>query len=116
MNELNTVVLTDPLDKFEGVHGSKLIAACGYLLPWAVNGISTLEENLLNKYEFFYGWNKPDCPTKITDEGVYSYPQDPDLSPLVTITRGTETMHIYQYGIVAVRAGITLPYRHSRMD
>lgn len=38
----------------------------------------------------------------IKEDGVYTYPDDPDLYPLISMEREQETVFIYYYGIVGI--------------
>jgi len=38
----------------------------------------------------------------ISNKGVYQFPEDPELQPLMSITNDTETCYIYPYGIVGI--------------
>jgi hypothetical protein len=38
----------------------------------------------------------------VDQDGVMSYPGDPDLYPLVEITRNDETFYMYQHAIVSI--------------
>jgi hypothetical protein len=116
----NTLLEIDPLNKFTDADGDEALTdACGYLLGWAVVGpdgedTGSLEDNLVKSYHFFAGWF--DSGVEVSDNGVYSYPEDPDLYPLVSLHRGDQTLHIYQYGIIAVRSDSGADYKVTRMD
>lgn len=42
---------------------------------------------------------------KITPEGVYKYPDDPDLPPIVTIAGEGLRLYVYEYGVTALTDG-----------
>jgi hypothetical protein len=41
----------------------------------------------------------------VDPDGVYTYPQDPDLYPLLKMTCEGLTLYVYEYGIVALTDG-----------
>lgn len=105
----------DPTDHFSNVHEDAILNACGILVPWAILGDKSMEENLVDSYQFFMGW-RSDPELTIDGTGKYMYEGDPDLYPMVSLFKGTETVHIYRNSIVAVRADDTQPFKSTRMD
>ena len=93
-------IIIDPLKKFN-VPPETIIEACGIIPNWVFNKslmhIDTLEA-LKTQYQF------PTYPMggEIDKEGIYHYPEDPDLYPLVKMVRGEDIIYQYDYGIVAV--------------
>jgi len=94
--------VADPLDKFQDIETNRLINACGLIPGWVLNPASwgeTLIETLSRNYPFGL---HPMPPGSKIENKVHKYPEDPDLYPLLEITRRDETLLQYQYGIVAV--------------
>ena len=73
---------------------------CGLPLYWARtwDGSGLLTDHL----EASYGFPLYAMTGGRLVEGVYKYPGDPDLYPLVTLELHGCTYHQYDYGIVAV--------------
>ncbi len=91
-------ITTDPLNKFADVPTHRLVEACGLLLPWLIAGEEeTLRDRLINKYRFYNG---PMWGGTISEDGVYQYPEDEPMHPLVKIETKNEKCFIYKYGIV----------------
>lgn len=114
----HTIIETDPLSKFPGVSPEDLIEACGFLPQWADVAFqhdNSFKEALLANYAYYGG---PMEGGTVTEEGVYQYPGDPDLYPLVAIlNQGVpEVLYIYQYGIVATVSDIDGVTWVTRMD
>jgi hypothetical protein len=116
----DTIMEIDPLNKFHDARSEQaLVDACGFLIGWAVLGPEdenqeSMENNLLDSYPFFMGWLDSDAV--VDDIGEYTYPEDPPMYPLVSLHRGTETIHFYQYAMVAVRPDADTPFKITRMD
>ena len=92
----------DPMEKFQHIPIRHLFDACGYLIPWA------LDENcnrmtIKQCYEHFYKFGMNNTPgTEVDKEtGVWKYPGDPDLYPIMRMTRGDEVIYFYQHALVA---------------
>ena len=97
-------VIIDPTNHYD-VDEHALVEACGFLPLWAVH------HELFNmpvKDAMEYAYRKqagvpelfPMTGGQVDENGVYHYPEDPDLNPLMKIERMDETMWIYPYGIV----------------
>lgn len=95
----------DPLNHFGSYEDSYIIEACG-LLPYFVNNPTSdfnerIRDRMQNNYQFFAGWRSLSADkATLTSEGIYKYPKDPDLYPLMFIRQGTDIIFIYEYGIV----------------
>lgn len=82
-----------------------LIEACGFLPSMLVKSEvkgQPFKETLDANYPFGSRWN--DRAT-VDKNGVYHYPEDEPLHPIVSVTNVEtgEEAYIYQYGIVAAR-------------
>lgn len=93
----------DPLDKFQHIPPAMLANMIGFLPEWAAN--ANLEHlSLREAMELQYGFGPLhpfSADSTIDTQGIMRYPGDPDMYPLLRLTRGDEQMYIYQYGIVA---------------
>lgn len=102
-----TMMTLDPLSKFGGMNvpNRGIREACGLLPFFAIEGPGpTMAKNMEGNYNFFFGWSKGH--TTVTEDGIYSYPEDPDMYPLVRLDAVTEegqkeTIFIYDHAIVA---------------
>ena len=103
----------DPLKRFPNATKQALVEACG-LIPYFVleaatvapEGAAGVLEAMNNAYGFAIGINL--TGGTVSDEGVYRYPEDPDLYPIARFdVDGPEgaiaSVFIYQCAIVAVR-------------
>ena len=109
-------ITVDPLDAFSGISRNKLFEATG-LIPYFVAEahLSIAEEptaqgvmdDLNDSYGFGLGeYNMlDDEAASMAENGLYSYEEDPDLSPLVEFDLGGATVWVYQYALVAVKVG-----------
>lgn len=117
--------MTDPLDKFPTATDASLIAACGLILGWAREAIaeayldevppSSVAALLTSRYAYpTHDYYNEKC--SINADGVYSYPDDPDMYPMVKIHSPEVgvTIFIYQHSLVAVRTDTEV--RLYRMD
>lgn len=83
----------------------RLIEACGFLPTMMIesqNPDSSLKAALEENYPFGANWNSDGV---IDEQGVYHYPKDEPLPPIMSITNKLtdDVAYIYQYGIVAAR-------------
>ena len=115
--KVNTDVMDatiDPLNGFEGIKDSKLWEATG-LIPYfvaeaaATAHLETAQDvmDVMNEcYGFGLGdYNMLSEKGEVSPEGLYTYPEDPDMSPMVEFKFGEFTVWVYQYALVAVRDG-----------
>ena len=119
-----TSFVIDPLNKFKGTPRASIIESCG-LLPeffFSVANRATLDHKDLTldaaweglDDEYGFGLYRMTGST-VTPQGVWQYPEDPDLYPLVSMKHQGVEMLVYDYGLVALRdkSGET---RCTRMD
>ena len=110
-------VTIDPLNAYEGIKHTKLWEATG-IIPYFVAEAALAETadtkaqdvmDLMNEcYGFGLGdYNMLDGGGAIDKDGVYTYPDDEPLSPLVKFDMEYSTVYIYQYALVAVDDGNT---------
>lgn len=99
---LDSDIEIDPTGHYPDINPSRLLGACGVIPMWVAADRSpdnTIFDILEREYQFplfeMHG-------STITNEGVHQYPEDPDLYPLIQLTRGEEVMYVYQYAITAI--------------
>lgn len=93
----------DPLGAYANVSPYTLQDLAGFLPGWAANPDymdKPIREAMDIQYDFGLHQFDPD-KSSVDERGVYRYPGDPDMSPVLKITRGDEVMYVYEYGIVA---------------
>lgn len=99
------IIAIDPLDKFKDLPPEHLYECCGLLTSiFCTSEGETFKERGENGYQFGTNWSKCGEPgnASITKDGVYSYPEDPDLYPIAEFTKNDDNVWIYQYGMVVV--------------
>ena len=96
MDPTNTVICD------AGYSAHMIKEECGILMTWAAHREpdQSIKEGLLSMYQ--YGVHEMTGGT-IDEEGIYSYPEDPPLAPLLSISEQStgEIVYVYPYGIVA---------------
>lgn len=106
MNKFNV----DPLGKFEKAKAAALVEACGIVPSFALYaeeaGADTAEafmEKMNSVYGFGFGGNMLDHGGTVSPEGVYEYPEDRPLYPLMEYkTDKGITVWLYEYALVVV--------------
>jgi len=95
----------DPFEKFNAVYTqAMLIYRTKIIYAWAQNSI--IENAPIKEIiEWHYGYPLDPFGTKgsVNEEGIYSYPSDPDLYPIATITTAKEIIFCYEYEIICIR-------------
>jgi len=110
MNELRSYIL-DPTGHFtkhissleqKTLAKQNLAEACGLIPNWVMD-YEYDDLNMKDMLQKYYPFGMFPIPkTTVSDSGVFSYPEDPDLYPLVKMSRGEEIIYQYQYGLVAI--------------
>jgi hypothetical protein len=89
----------DPTDHFSDVEPEYLVDACG-LIPYWID--VTTEDSFQKQVDDNYGFGLFEMKGGEVDaNGVYRYPEDPDLFPLVKWERDGEVAYMYQYAIMS---------------
>ena len=107
----------DPQKHFTKISQQKLAECCGLLLPWAISAIYTgksMKASVEENYPFGDFNENLGMEKYIQPDGIFAYPDDPPLSPLVEITYQGETCYIYPHAWICIKndTGTFL----SRMD
>jgi hypothetical protein len=101
-------VKVDPTSHFKGVPQARLLGALGIVpsfVAYAANvAPETTARAMMDAMGEAYGFYMGDMEGGTVDaEGVYSYPEDEPLYPLVRWKLDDVTVYMYQYAIVAVQ-------------
>jgi hypothetical protein len=91
----------DPLNKFPHASQNELIYSCGFLTGWIMQADSTetIKEALLRNYAYFMGEMKGGT---LSNDGVFSYPEDEDLYPVALFELDGEKCFIFPHAIVGI--------------
>ena len=93
----------DPLNHYPDMTHADIIESLGLIPPWVAEAEATgqtIKASLIENYGPFYMGDM--TGGTIDGDGVYTYPDDPPLYPLVKAEHNGETFYQYHYGIVAV--------------
>ena len=92
----------DILKKYPDTNPATIFNIAGVLPLWVARAIQTNDP--INALSELYGFpvHQSTGATINPDTGVYSYPDDPDLYPLFSLSHGVYTAYIYEYALVAV--------------
>lgn len=98
-------ITIDPLEHYRTVPFSRLWEATG-LLPYFFAEAALEASNSLEDVKWVvgkcYGFPLHPMGGEVTDEGVYKYPEDPDLFPLVQFDLPQDIkILVYEYAITA---------------
>lgn len=92
----------DPLKKYTTAGYDVMANMIGPIPTWVnFDDKRPFSEQVQEKYPFGDVTSWDVSSSTVSDEGVYSYPGDPDLSPLMSWGRGDDRMYLYEYGIIA---------------
>lgn len=92
----------DPLRQFSDISECKISQSLGILPHYVMNEDyfhKDLKAALKEQYKF--GMFEL-TGGKIDDKGIFEYPGDPELFPLIKIVRGDEIYYQYEHAIVAI--------------
>ena len=95
-------ILIDPLDEnlSPKFNYRQMTEACGIIPHWIRRlNHASIKERLLESYPYFSGEMVGGA---LHRDGTYTYPEDPDLFPLMSFESDTEICFIYVYGIVGI--------------
>lgn len=93
----------DPTDYYTKDNHHNIVNRCQTILNWALNPNfkhSSFKDAVLQQYLY-----KADFPMggTIDHNGIYKYPEDPPLHPLLMISRDNDIMYFYEYDIIALK-------------
>ena len=81
-----------------------LINVTGILMAWAWDAVQT--DDAITVMQDFYQFSCTEMKGgRVSEDGTYTYPRDPALHPVASITSDTAEVFVYEYAIVAIRQG-----------
>jgi len=83
----------------------ELMEACGLIPMWVREWSASPTQRTLKEYlSDAYGFGLYEMTGGQIDPetGIYSYPEDPELKPLMSIDTDEGVLYIYEYAIVAI--------------
>ena len=97
----------DPMEKFPGIGPNDLYEMGGYLNSWireteflhTEDRPVTMKDSLLAHYPYFMGEMTGGT---LSEKGVFSFPGDPDLYPVIKYYFGEEKCFIFRHAIVGI--------------
>ena len=122
MDKFDCTMTIDPNSNFNGVPEERLMAACGLIPAWLATyscketrASNNLKDHLDKEYTFGMF---PMEGGKVNDNLSYSFPEDPDLHPLMHYkNHETEAEFImFQHAMCAVRQTPNDEWFVTRMD
>lgn len=113
----NFQIKFDPLGKYPHLEKAQIVEALGILPVWACD--KRPEEGFEDCFKRCYDFWMGDIggETEIAEDGTYSYPDDPDMYPVLRLWDGEEEVLFYPHALVAIRTiGSEYPAFVTRMD
>jgi hypothetical protein len=105
------MVTIDPTKSFKKAKQGALLDACGLIPLFAVEAFMQGHETTEAMFKamtktYGFGSYPMDGGTVDPETGVYSYPEDPDLAPLVKLElpENPVTVYVYQHAILSLVA------------
>ena len=100
-----TNITFDPHNRYAHMDNQDLANSVGALLYWANNWreYGSIRKALETQYQYFTSWSPLERGKAwVDDVGMFTYPEDPDQSPILVIRNADEKCFIYPYAIVAI--------------
>ena len=97
------LITLDPLHHYEKQESRWFVDTLGFL---PIILLDSMGKNFHDRAESGYA-DTAGCPVywnqdaKITDDGIYQYPEDPDLYPVAKFETGDQVAYAYEYGFIA---------------
>lgn len=110
---MNTLYLdTDPMEHYTHVSHEDIVASLGLIPDILGNAVASGSESFRSALESSYGFPLRDMIGGTVDNGIYKYPQDPDLYPICSYImkckdKPTVSILQYRYGIMHIDEGNT---------
>lgn len=99
---MNIEFTVDPLFKFTDYTEEEILTSLGFLPEWVINS-EYFDKPLVKALDEQYGYGLYESSSgSVTEDGIFQYPNDPDMYPLIKIQRGDETFYQYLYGMVSI--------------
>lgn len=110
------LMIYDPLDKYPDVPIKHFTEMCTVIYHWALIA-STSGKPMIDIIHQHYGYPlDPFTGGTVTVNGVYSYPEDPDLYPICKIILHEEIIFYYEYEMMTIRNKQNGKYFTIRVD
>lgn len=114
-------VCLDPNGFFKDkeVPTENLIEAAGIIPEWIFQGYLLGETDMYESINTRYGFPMCDMSggtVNNSDEGIYKYPGDPELHPIVRWENDKQVVFMYQYAIMSFIDKATQEVRVTRVD
>lgn len=114
-------VCVDPNGHYKSfnVPNERLIAACGVIPEWIMEGYLLGETDMYQAIYDRYGFPMCDMTggaVNNSDEGIYKYPGDPELHPIVRWESDTQVAFMYEHAIMSFVDKATQVVRVTRVD
>ena len=96
-------ITIDPTDYYTIANHHSIIARCQVILNWAINPTykySSFKDAILQQYLYRADFGMGGT---IDHNGVYKYPEDPPLWPLLKIARNDDVLYFYENYIIAMK-------------
>lgn len=101
---MNIELIIDPNNQLSNNTG--VMEACGLIPFWLLHPLTldlSAQECLEKHYMFGCNWTMlGEREGEITQEGVFCYPGDEDLHPILKVIRGEDIIYQYSFGIVSI--------------
>tara|TARA_R110000803_G_scaffold128338_1_gene195762 strand:+ start:363 stop:716 length:354 start_codon:yes stop_codon:yes gene_type:complete len=89
-----------------------------YFPPYSEEG-ENLKDFVDHGYQHTAGFSpswRENPKTKLSADGLYEYPEDPPMTPLMVVTHGDETFYLYEYALAAYRSSPDAAPEYTRLD
>ena len=108
----------DPLHHFLGQYSPKfMVQMCKVIKSWAFAVEEGLYEDMYELINGHYqGGVYESKGGEVLENGIYKYPEDPDLYPVCKITAVNEIYFFYEYDFLAIRDKETNDTHLYRVD
>ena len=110
-------ITIDPTDYYTDNNHHKIIAYCQTVISWAINPSfvkTSFKAGVLQQYLYGANFNMGGI---IDSNGIYKYPDDPPLHPLLKIERNNDCLYFYEHDIIALKdANSTSGFYITRVD
>ncbi len=96
-------IIVDPTDYYTDENHHKIVAYCQTVINWALNPSFTktsFKASILQQYLYGSNW----CMKGTIDHnGIYYFPEDPPLHPMLSISKNNDCLYFYEHDIIALK-------------
>lgn len=98
------IISHDPLNSYSHMSPQEIFETCGILPHWVAQWEASGLPDLPNYMQKCYGYETSHLEgATITPEGMFQFPGDPDLPPMIRIDLEGTTYFQYPYALLAIR-------------